>query len=92
MLVGVLLLAACGGDGAAPVTIAQPTAEEIAAYCAVLAGAQERPSGETMEMLGDVALPGIADVLDRMLRYAGSGDDVATLGEFNEATCGIRFP
>jgi hypothetical protein len=86
------LVAACGDDAAGPGTTAAPTAEAVAAYCAVLEGAPERSGEDTMEMLSEVALPGAAELLDRLMRYAGSGEDIAALGDFNEATCGIRFP
>lgn len=91
-LLCIAVLGGCGDDAAPPGTTAAASADDIASYCAVLEGAPERSSEETMAMLGEVALPDIADVIDRMLRYAGSGDDVTALADFNETTCGVRFP
>ena len=85
-----LLVAGCGGDDATATTMDRATAVEQ--YCAVLDGATTRGSEETMRMLDEHALPEIADRLDRMLRGESSGDDPLELGDFNETTCGVRFP
>ena len=81
---------ACGGDGSqAGSTTTPPTVEE---YCAILTGAQERASEETMEMLFDRPLPEIADLLERLERREVSAEDFQALADFNLTTCGVEFP
>jgi len=85
-----LLVAGCGDDAATPTTLERAAAVER--YCAVLDGATTRGSGETMQLLGAVALPEIADLIERMLRFESSGQDPLDLAAFNDATCGVAFP
>ena len=92
LVLAAALLATCGDDGAATTTTSRPRVEAVAQYCGVLEGAGDRASGDTMQALGAVALPEIADLIEGLLRYQSSGDDYTALGDFNEATCGIRFP
>ena len=81
----------CGHDatGSSSSVAGEPSVD---AYCAILDGATERASEETMAMLHDAALPEVADLLDRLARYESSAEDIAELGTFNEATCGVRWP
>ncbi len=93
VLAMVALLAGCGDDGdVATTTTTFDSATAIERYCAPLDGATTRGSEETMVMLRDVALPEVADLLDRLSRLESSAEDYEELGLFNEATCGVRFP
>jgi hypothetical protein len=91
LLLVLLVAAACGDDDAATTTTTDREAA-VAQYCAVLEGATTRGSAETMRMLDAVALPEVADLIDRMRRFESSGQDPLDLAAFNDATCGVRFP
>lgn len=84
-----LLVAGCGGGGESTTTAAAATVEQ---YCAILAGAHERGSEETMEMLLDLDYPGAADLLGPLERREVDAEDFQAFAEFNEATCGVLWP
>ena len=79
----------CGDDNIGGTTEAPATVEE---YCAVLAGAHERASSETIDMLLDLDFPGAAELLEPIERREVSAEDFQALADYNEVTCGVLFP
>jgi hypothetical protein len=83
------LCSACGDDAGTGTTEPPATVEE---YCAILAGAHERASEETIDMLLDLDFPGAAAVLEPIERREVSAEDFQALADYNLATCGVEFP
>lgn len=79
----------CGDDDTGGTTEPPATVEE---YCAILDGAHERASEETIDMLLDLDFPGARDVLEPIERREVSAEDFQNLADYNLATCGVEFP
>ena len=84
-----VICSACGDDDAGGTTTAPATVEQ---YCAILDGAHERASEETIEMLLDLDFPGATEVLEPIERREVSAEDFQALADYNLATCGVEFP
>ena len=84
-----LLFPGCGDDDAGGTTEPPATVEE---YCAILDGAHQRASEETIDMLLDLDFPGARNVLEPIERREVSAEDFQTLADYNLATCGVEFP
>lgn len=85
-----VVAAGCGdGEASSSTTRSEATVEQ---YCAVLAGAHERASEETIELLLDLDYPPARAVLEPIERREVDAEDFQALAEFNDATCGVMFP
>lgn len=90
-VIGVVLFVVACGSGTATTRTA-PSPEAIAAYCEVVEEAPTVGFDEALHLLDDVALPAIEDLIDGLLGNEWSQDAWFELGDFNEETCGLRWP
>jgi hypothetical protein len=86
------VIAGCGGSDGDPSTVVADNPTSIAAYCTAVNAAPTIGFDEALHELDKVALPAIADLIDRLLSNQWSQEAWFELGDFNEETCGLRWP